>query len=178
MTGELTKQLIQPVERRMISSIWRVLRDPDDAEDALQQALEIIWKRLNRIRKHPNPHALILKICIDTAYDVLRRRIRTNQREDVRELEEGFAETSLIPSEALANQETEAEIYGAIGQLPCNQAKAILMRLTQEQSYKDIADALGCSEATARTHVKRGRARLRDLLAHLLPIQARKEEVT
>jgi RNA polymerase sigma factor (sigma-70 family) len=178
VASDLTKQLIQPIERKMTSSIWRIVRDPDDADDALQQSLEVIWKRLNRIRRHPNPHALILKICIDTAYDVFRQRIRIKQREDVREIEESFGETNLNPSEALSNQETEAEIYGAIGQLPRNQAKAILMRLSQEQSYKDISDVLGCSEATARTHVKRGRARLCVLLAHLLPVQTRKEEVT
>lgn len=178
MTQEMTRQLIEPIERKMVSSIWRIVRDPDDAEDALQSALEIVWKRLNRIRKHPNPHALILKICIDTAYDVLRKRIRRDRREDLREIEESIQDPSPLPPEVLMNQERETEIYGAIGQLPGNQAKAVLMRLTQELPYRDIAEALGCSEATARTHVTRGRARLSALLAHLLPVHAHKEEVT
>ena len=42
----------------------------------------------------------------------------------------------------------------------------VLMRFVQEQPYSAVAQALNCSEATARTHIARGRSRLRRLLAH------------
>jgi DNA-directed RNA polymerase specialized sigma24 family protein len=50
-----------------------------------------------------------------------------------------------------------------------NQARAILMHAVEEIPYGDIAEAMDCREATVRKHVARARARLRTLLAHLIP---------
>jgi DNA-directed RNA polymerase specialized sigma24 family protein len=70
------ERLIAPIEDRMIRSVWRIVRDPDDAEDAFQDALLMVWKRWGQVRRHPNPHALVLRICINAAHDMLRRRAR------------------------------------------------------------------------------------------------------
>ena len=43
------------------------------------------------------------------------------------------------------------------------------MHLVEEQPYADVAAALGCSEATVRSHVRRGRDRLQ---AELQPLYA------
>ena len=63
----------------------------------------------------------------------------------------------------------------AIGRLSKNQARAILMHVVEEIPYGDIAAAMDCRESTVRKHVARARARLRTLLAHLIPA-VRQEE--
>ncbi len=70
------ERLIAPIEDRMMRAVWRISRDPGDAEDAFQEALLTVWKWWDRIRAHPNPHPLVLHICIHAAYDVLRRKVR------------------------------------------------------------------------------------------------------
>jgi len=167
------EQLIAPVEDQMMRSIWRVVRDPDDADDAMQEALATIWKRLDRIRRHPNPHALILKICVDAAYDVLRKSLRSRRREDLEAVEREMADPGPQPLEAASGRENRAAVVRAIGELPKNQAQAVLMRIVEDQPYSVIAEALGCQESTARAHVKRGRLRLAQLLAPLFPQFAR-----
>ena len=57
------ERLIAPIEVRMMRTVWRISRDPNDAEDAFQEALLTVWKRWDRIVTHSNPHALILHIC-------------------------------------------------------------------------------------------------------------------
>ena len=50
MSGfSLYQRIIQPLEEQMIRSIWRIVRNADDADDVLQDALAVIWKRLDRI---------------------------------------------------------------------------------------------------------------------------------
>lgn len=166
-------RLIRPVEDQMVGSIGRILPNVEDADDALQDALVTILKRLPRIRRHPNPHALILKICADAAYDVLRRKLRRRSQEGVACELDAVAEATSSPSEQLADRERDREIAGAIARLSRNQAAAVVMRLMQRQSYQDIAAALGCKETTARIHVTRGRRRLSSLLAHLAPFSFR-----
>lgn len=163
------ENLIAPIEDRMIRSIWRVVRDADDADDALQEALATVWKRLDRIRRHPNPQALVLKICVDSAYDVLRKRLRSRRREDLEAVDRQLPDPHPQPLEVASGRENHAAVLRAIGELPRNQGRAVLMRIVEDEPYSAIAEALGCEEATARAHVKRGRHRLAELLAPLFP---------
>jgi len=161
------KQLIAPVESQMMRSIWRIVRHPELAEDTLQEALIIIWKKRERICCHPNPHALILKICLNAAYDSLRKRARFRKQQNSSLLHKLQSPSETTVSQALERKKTEDEIFKAIGRLPKRQAVAILMRIIQDQPYDVIAQTLGCSETTARIHVSRGRARLSQWLSHL-----------
>ncbi len=163
------EKLVGPIEDRMIRSVWRIVRDPDDADDAFQEALTIIWKRLNRIRRHPNPHALILRICINSAYEVIRRRIRHKRLEVLEPLPETLVDPAPSAPEELSGSEKRGEILQAMRLLPRKQAQAALMRFVDELSYGQIAQALGCREVTARKHIARARARLSRVLAHLAP---------
>lgn len=150
-------------------SVWRIVRDSDDAADAFQQAIESIWKHRRRIRGHENPTGYILRICVNAAYDVLRRRIKRKESADLEAIAGSLADRSPSAAQLLMGQEQRGEIVCAIAQLSRQQAQAVLLRLVEELPYGEVAQALGCSEATARTHVTRGRARLAELLAHLAP---------
>ena len=155
-------ELIAPIESRMMLTVWRVLGDADEAEDALQDALVRIWRTLSRIRAASNSHALILKICADSAYDRLRKRIRHRKRHQRVPAETASREPS--PSTREEARETCSQIRDAIGHLSRNQAVAIVMRIVQRESYATIAAVLNCGEATARKHGARGRTHLQRLL--------------
>jgi RNA polymerase sigma-70 factor (ECF subfamily) len=166
----LFEQLIKPVEHQMMRSIWRIVRDPEMAKDTLQESLTKIWKRLDRIRSHPNPRALILKICLNSAIDSLRKRKRLHQHEKTEPLYRFPIQSGTKDYEALERKKIEAEILKAISRLPRRQAVAVLMRIIQDQPYEVIAQAMKCSETTVRIHVSRGRARLSQWLSHLKPV--------
>jgi len=163
------EQLIKPVEHQMMRSIWRIVRDPEMAKDALQDSLAKIWKRLDRVRIHPNPRALILKICLNAAIDSLRKQKRLHQHEKTEPLHRFPIQPNTTAYESLERKKTEAEILEAIKRLPRRQAVAVLMRLIGDQPYDIIAQAMECSETTVRIHVSRGRAKLSQWLSHLKP---------
>jgi RNA polymerase sigma-70 factor, ECF subfamily len=162
-------RIIGPLEDRMIRSIWRVVGNAQDADDAMQNALLIIWKRWGRITSHPCPEALILKICIDAAYDVTRRGLREQRRRGSRSATQEPADPTRSPAEQLIQAELYSEVVVAIRRLSRHQAAAILMRVVGELTYGQIAAAIGCTEATVRKHVARARERLRTMLPHLEP---------
>lgn len=151
----------------MLRSAWRILRDPELARDAVQDALATTWARRERVRNHPNPEALVLRICIDAALD-LRRREQRMQRAPATVLrlpprpDEG-------PALAAESRERRERVLDAIGRLPGKQGPAVLLRFLHEADYRTIAQALECSEVTARIHVMRGRAHLGRMLADLSP---------
>lgn len=159
---------LAPIENRMLRTVHRLLRDPDAARDALQDALVRIWQRREAVRRHPNPEALVLRICLHAAVDAIRRRGRRPETAGVA-LEERAGEPGRGPEASLANREQREAVLAAIAHLPHQQALAILMRIVEEQPYPEVAQALGCSPITARIHVMRARSRLSRLLADLAP---------
>lgn len=163
------ERLIAPIEDRMMRAVWRISRDPNDAEDALQEALLTVWKRWDRIRAHPNPHALILHICINAAHDMLRRKVRQGKWLEAVAVTEDIPDSSASVIQNISVAEQDAQVLRAIVLLPKNQARAILMHAVEEIPYGDIAVALDCREVTVRKHVARARTRLRTLLSNLIP---------
>ena len=168
--------LIEPIKEKMIRSVWRIVRDVDDFDDAFQNALETIWKRIGKVRRHPNPHALILRISANAAWDVLRKRGRQRRRAISQPIFESLPDPAPSAAQELMAVENRSEVRRAVLELPRNQAQAILMHTVQDLSYREIGQALGCSETTARTHAARARKRLAGLLAHLAPSAKEREE--
>lgn len=167
--------LIQPVEEQMMRTVWRVTRDPDDAEDAFQEALLTIWRQWDQIRKHPNPHAFILRICLNAAHDLLRRKTRQRKWLDASANLPHLLDHAPSIVQEISAAEESSQVLAAIGSLSKNQAQAILLHTVEEIPYIDVASAMHCREVTVRKHVARARARLRILLSHLIPA-VRKED--
>ena len=117
--------IIGPLEDRMIRSIWRIVVNTQDDEDAMQNALLIIWKRWERVLRHSNPEALVLKICIDAAYDVTRCRLREQNRKKSRSSVEELSDPAcshveqLIQAELYAKVWLRSTVFRATRPLPC-----------------------------------------------------------
>ena len=166
-SDELYERLISPIEKRMIGIVARIVRDPEDAADVFQDVLALIWAKLERIDRHPNPHAYIIRICITRSYDALRKRARRRRREIRLE----SIQAKIWPARSLGYIKEEGDrvtaIREAIAMLPPNQGQAVLLRIMEDSPYHVIAGILGCSEATARSHFSKGKARLVKLLGEL-----------
>jgi len=157
--------LVRPMESRMMRSIWRIVRQREAAEDALQDALAIIWRKRDTVARHPNPQALILRITVAAAYDAVRKSLRRLSHE-VPGLPDQPADDSADPvTKGSEDRSLRDTILEAIGRLPKRQATAVLLHLVEEQSYEEIARGMGCSEATVRVHVMRARTALARRLA-------------
>lgn len=156
---------IQPHQTLMIRSIWRVVRNQADAEDALQDALMNLWNKREGVKQHPNPKAFILRVCHNSAIDILRKRMRDAQRHTNLNMEPKVYETA---RDSIMDKQTVSQIQYAISQLPRHQATAVMMRIINGEEYQAIAEALDCSEATARVHVMRGKTALQNQLDGIL----------
>jgi RNA polymerase sigma-70 factor (ECF subfamily) len=171
MTSRLSlyQQIIQPIEDRMIRSIWRITQSAADADDAMQEALLVIWRRRHRLSHHSCPQALVLKICIDAACDVTRRRARHQRKARLQAAGAQCVDGARLPLEEIVHRELAEEVQSAMGRLSRSQAVAISLRIFEELPYEEIAKAMNCSAATARKHVQRARERLQILLAKHCP---------
>lgn len=161
--------LVRPLEPRLMRTIWRIVRRREAAEDALQDALTVVWKKRRAVAAHPNPQALILRIAVSTAIDALRRDRRRWRREATERPDERTADPAAPVGQGAENKELREAILEAIARLPRRRAAAVTLHIVEERPYEEIAQALGCSESTVRVHVLRGRATLAERLARERP---------
>lgn len=134
MSEELTyEELIAPVRERMMRIVWRIVRDPDEAEDTMQEILTVIWKKPDGFSDRPSPPALVLKICVDRAVDALRRRQRQRRFVDPQILDRLPASES---GDGWEGKETEAMVREAISRLPRKQAVAVLLRVRLKAYFR------------------------------------------
>jgi RNA polymerase sigma factor (sigma-70 family) len=163
---EIFEELIRPIESRMIKIVWRIVLEPEEAEDVFQEILAQIWAKLAIILRHPAPHAYILRICVTKSYDALRKRSRRRRYEV-------FLETikakllPVYPNEWVGAFDQHSAMREAIAALPQKQGQAILLRVMEGAPYASIGTVLGCSEETARSHFSKGKARLKKILARM-----------
>ena len=157
--------LIRPMEGRMMRSIWRIVRHREAAEDALQDALAVIWKKREAVARHPKPEALVLRIAVSAAIDAVRKSRRRLRHETPGLADDRAGDTAPPLESEVEGRDLRAAVLEAIGRLPRRQATAVLLHIVEEQSYGDVARAMDCSESTVRVNVMRGRAGLARLLA-------------
>ena len=157
-------RFVDPIEDRMIHSIWRVTRNTQDAEDAMQNSLIAIWRQRELIASHATPQALILRICLDAACDLMRKRSRAVARCGPTSNTEAMIDPAKSPIDAVADRELVERIAFELHRLPQQQAVAMALRAFEDLSYDEIATAMNCTPATVRKHVERARAKLQVVL--------------
>ncbi|HEM47267.1 MAG TPA: sigma-70 family RNA polymerase sigma factor, partial [Alphaproteobacteria bacterium] len=88
--------------------------------------------------------------------------------------EEGISFIDLLPAsgpgpgESVAAAEAVAQVYGALETLPRAQREAVALRLVEDLSYEEIAQAAGCSVGTVKSRLHYGLERLRAELSGVL----------
>lgn len=155
---------IEPYRHQMVNTIWRVVRNADDVMDVLQDALEQIVKTMATIRKHPHPRALIIRICINKAYDHLRRSSRRHRLTN-RIYHEGTPlRFEIAPDEKLDQQTRLEEVLAGISKLPKREAEALLLYTLEGLSLTETAKAMNCRESSIRSMISKARKRLEKMV--------------
>ncbi|MCG8653496.1 MAG: RNA polymerase sigma factor [Pirellulales bacterium] len=165
---ECYERLIRPCQSQLASAAWRIVRSRQDAADVLQESIRRIWTHRQTLVQHPCPRAWMLRIVINTAYEFLRSQSRQLGVDDESTLDQAVAVSNPVDQQ-LTLIDTRQRLAAALKHLSDQQAEAVLLRLVEGLSYEEVAAALGCSAATARVHVARGREKLRCRLGDLDP---------
>lgn len=143
----------------MINCTWRIVRSAADTDDVIQEVLLHVFKHFDTVRNHPNPTALLLRICTQKSIDLLRhRKARGGPPES---LSPNISENAPTPDQQLAHSELKQQLLDFISQLPNREAEAITLFALEELGYAEVAAAMNCSEPTIRVLVSRARERFR-----------------
>ena len=164
MTSQEYELYVAPIERRIVNTIWRIVRDGEAVEELVRDVIELAVRKAGRVRAHQNPHALILRMAVQRALDYVRGRAR---RQSAVERHRRFHETQRVghsPASELALREECDAVLDMLHRLSKREAEALWLHAVEEMSYEEAASSMGCRPATVRVLTARARKRLKGLL--------------
>jgi len=164
--------LVKPYERRVYAAALAILRRPEDAEDAAQEAMLKAFANIRQFRAEARFSTWLIQITVNESL-MRRRRERTvimegidDRREDETDYQpREFADWREIPSEALERKEVRRKLAEALGTLDRKYREVFMLRDMEKLNIQETAEALGISTASVKTRLLRARLMLRDLLA-------------
>ena len=158
--GALATELFQQHSKMVLGVCRLLLRDPVEAEDAMQQAFLSAYRSILAGSEPRQPGAWLATIARNECVD----RIRARMREPL--AEPGCDDDSEAPdavSAVIASADLRA-LGRSIGELPTQQREALLLREFCGHSYSEVAAALGVSESAIGSLLFRARQSLRSVL--------------
>lgn len=158
--GQLAERYA-PAARRLARLF---LRDPDDADDAVQDGLLSAWRALDRFDARRPFRPWLLRIVLNAARDLRRRRV-VRRTEPVPETQ---ASRTAGPDRATERTLLRARLDAALATLPERQRLAVTMFDAEGYPHAEIAALLGVPEGTVRSDVFHARRALRKELAPFL----------
>ncbi|HEX5246553.1 MAG TPA: sigma-70 family RNA polymerase sigma factor [Gaiellaceae bacterium] len=138
-----------------------VLRDPEDARDAAQEALAKVCVRLPQFRGDAQFSTWLHRLVVNTCRDAAERRSSRVHEPLDDDLAAGPADD---PARAAGMSELRRELCDSLAEISAREAQVIVLKDAMGYSFEEIADAAGMPVGTAKCHAHRGRARLREKL--------------
>jgi RNA polymerase sigma-70 factor, ECF subfamily len=155
---------------RLWAVALRTTGDPEEAADALQDALVSAFRRADSYRGDAAVTTWLHRVVVNACLDRLRRRAvrRAETLPDAgTELEEAVPASAAVvdPADLAVDHERRAAVLAALRTLPLDQRAALVLVDMEGYSVEETAAILGCAPGTVKSRCSRGRARLLPLLA-------------
>lgn len=161
-------ELVARHQHRLWAVALRLVRDPDDAADVLQDAVVKAFRAAPSFRGEAQVSTWLHRIVVTTALDGLRRagRAEVLALTDDRSID---AAASAARGDPLDAHAVVLDVSAALGALPPDQRAAIVLVDMHGFSVAEAADILGCRPGTVKSRCFRGRARLATVLSAYRP---------
>ncbi len=135
-----------------------VLRDPHDAEDAVQEACVRVYRAVRSIRKPERFKAYFFKTLSNTAKTLARKRTLTVVTDEIEPTAPDITNDVHIA-------ELRADLQKALAALKDDERQVVLLSAIAGLRSAEIAEALGMTAGTVRSKLSRALRKMRPFLA-------------
>jgi RNA polymerase sigma-70 factor (ECF subfamily) len=153
-------ELVGRYTPRLCYYLRKMLRDPQDADDALQEVWFDVFKGVSRLADVAAFRAWLYRIARDRASRRLRKHRPPHQSLDEVEPIQPADETAFTAEDA-------QRIHVGLDELSAEHREVLLLRYVEDMTYEEIAGVVGCQLGTVRSRLHYARCALRLVLERM-----------
>jgi RNA polymerase sigma-70 factor, ECF subfamily len=165
--------LILRYEQPVFSLVSRLVDNPADAGDVVQEVFLKVFRKIGSFRAESSLKTWIYRIAVNEARNQRRWFGRHRRREvgidpapgEAQGYSDWIEDHGRSPFEVTLDHETQTMIEEALSQVSPTFRAALVLREIEELSYEEIAEILDISLGTVKSRILRGREALRRSLA-------------
>jgi RNA polymerase sigma-70 factor, ECF subfamily len=171
---DLFHGLIRPYERGAFLLAYSILRNQDDAEETVQQAMLKIFQHLAQLTETDKFKPWAMRV-IENEAKMYRRKRRQHLYESIDQSSTDasdekpfyprqFADWRELPSDAVEQREVREAVAKALAELPDIYREVFALRDMQHLDVAETAQILSIGESAVKTRLHRARLMLREAL--------------
>lgn len=176
LAGEknLFHDLIRPYERGFFLQAYSILRNQDDAEESVQQAMMKIFSNLAQLAERDKFKQWAMRV-IENEARMCRRKRHQHLYESIEQdstdasderafRPKQFADWRDLPSDVVERSEIREAVGKALAELPDIYREVFVLRDMQHLDVAETIEVLGIGESAVKTRLHRARLMLRESL--------------
>jgi len=156
------RPLVEAYSRLVYTSVVKIVRDPDTAQDIAQETFLQAFRSLASFRSESAFSTWLVRIAVNKALDHCRR-LKVLPRTE--ELHDYICQDGPSPETEVLRQENIWQMREQIQRLPGIYRKVIFDYYFQESTYREIAQREGISVKTVESRLYRAKAMLKESMA-------------
>ena len=145
---------------------FSVLRNPSDAEDAVQEAFLRVLRHRDTLHEVRDQRVWLIRIVWNIVLDRKRRSKTRPETDDVADLARVLPSDGLTAEQIASAAQHHAHVLACIEQLPAKERQVLMLSAFEELSSVEIAAVLGITESSVRSRLFRARNLVAGLLNH------------
>ncbi|MBN1946400.1 MAG: sigma-70 family RNA polymerase sigma factor [Bradymonadales bacterium] len=152
--------LVEKYQKRVFALLFRYVHHEQDAADLTQRTLVTAFSRLDQLNQPRMFASWLFRIAVNLA----KNHIRDQSSRSFQPLDQSDLTSSPRAESDLVHRSQRQAMRQAISFLPDKQRQSILLRIDAELSFREIGEAIGISELSARVNFHHGLKSLKGLL--------------
>jgi RNA polymerase sigma-70 factor (ECF subfamily) len=145
---------------------FSVLRNPSDAEDAVQEAFLRVLRHRDTLDEVRDQRVWLIRIVWNIVLDRKRRSKTRPETDDVTELARVLPSGGLSAEQIASAAQHHAHVLSCVEQLPVKEREVLMLSAFEELNSVEIASVLDISESSVRSRLFRARNLMAGLLNH------------
>jgi RNA polymerase sigma-70 factor (ECF subfamily) len=160
--------LVQRYQDRLYNTVYRLVDNPDDAQDVVQEAFLNAYQSLESFKGDALFFTWLYRIAFNTAISLKRKQrvtlsIDTGTDSDI-SMEPLDGAEDARPGWALEQAEQERKVHAALARLSAEHRAVLVLKDMEGQKYEEMAELLGVPIGTIRSRLHRARLELRQIM--------------
>jgi RNA polymerase sigma-70 factor, ECF subfamily len=153
------EELVLRYQKSIYYFVLRLLKNPSDAEDAVQKIFLLAYKNIGGFRADSTFKTWLYRIGINQCHNFFRQ----NKNREFASIDDlPLVDVQADPEGDLADKEKMAALRTAVEKLPHKQRMVVTLRIYQELTFEEIGEALQIRANSAKVNFHHALEKLRD----------------